>query len=136
MVINLERVKFYSNIDMSSGYNFNLAIDIIKKLSEKEYNINDILEFYNILKFFNKEILDYQTDEIQKLCNNSKKELNSIIGKFNKNINNSNIEEYLAQVEFDYVEDFFEMLDKYKIYNIINENTFKSILEKNLCIFI
>ena len=104
---------------MSSGYNFNLAIDIIKKLSEKEYNINDILEFYNILKFFNKEILDYQTDEIQKLCNNSKKELNSIIGKFNKNINNSNIEEYLAQVEFDYVEDFFEMLDKYKIYNII-----------------
>lgn len=135
-MINLERVKFYSNIDMSSGYNFNLAIDIIKKLSEKEYNINDILEFYNILKFFNKEILDYQTDEIQKLCNNSKKELNSIIGKFNKNINNSNIEEYLAQVEFDYVEDFFEMLDKYKIYNIINENTFKSILEKNLCIFI
>ena len=84
MVINLERVKFYSNIDMSSGYNFNLAIDIIKKLSEKEYNINDILEFYNILKFFNKEILDYQTDEIQKLCNNSKKELNSIIRKNKK----------------------------------------------------
>lgn len=130
MVINLKRVKFYSNVDMSIGYNFNLALDIIKKLSEKEYNINDILEFYNILKFFNKEILDYQTDEIQKLCNDSRKKLNLIIGKFNNNINNSNIEEYLDQVEFDYVEDFFEMLDKYKICNIINENTFKCILEK------
>lgn len=127
----MKRVKFHSNVYMSNGYNFNLALDIIKNLSEKEYNINDILEFYNILKFFNKGFLDNQKDEIQKLCNDSKNKLYSIIGKFNKNINNSNIEEYLNQVESNYVEDFFEMLNTYEIYKIINENKFKCILEKN-----
>ena len=85
----MKRVKFHSNVYMSNGYNFNLALDIIKNLSEKEYNINDILEFYNILKFFNKGFLDNQKDEIQKFCNDSKNKLYSIIGKFNKNINNS-----------------------------------------------
>lgn len=127
----MKRVKFHSNVYMSNGYNFNLALDIIKNLSEKEYNINDILEFYNILKFFNKGFLDNQKDEIQKFCNDSKNKLYSIIGKFNKNINNSNIEEYLNQVESNYVEDFFEMLNTYEIYKIINENKFKCILEKN-----
>lgn len=130
MVINLERVKFYSNTDMTSGYNFSLAIDFIKKITNKEYSINDILEFYNILKFFNKEILDFQTDEIRTLCINSEKKLNSIIGKFSSNIDNSNIEKYLSEVEINYVEDFFEILDKYKVYNVIDDAVFKCILEK------
>lgn len=92
------------------------------------------MEFYNILKFFNKEILDFQTDEIRTLCINSEKKLNSIIGKFSSNIDNSNIEKYLSEVEINYVEDFFEILDKYKVYNVIDDDVFKCILEKNIII--
>ncbi len=53
----MNRVKFYSNIDMSSSYNFNKALDVIKNLQETNdnYSINDMLEMFNILKFYNKE---------------------------------------------------------------------------------
>ena len=37
------RIKFYSNTDMTIGYNFNKALDIIKNIKDEEYDINDIL---------------------------------------------------------------------------------------------
>lgn len=53
----MDRVKFYSIGDMSTSYNFYKAVEIIKILHDKDYNnINDIIEFYNIVKFFNKSI--------------------------------------------------------------------------------
>lgn len=127
----MDRVKFYSIEDMSSGYNFNKAIEIIKTLYPKDYDINDIIEFYNIIKIFNKSIIDSLEKEIKELCINSQPKLNSIIGKFCKCINNSNIINYLSDVDVNYIEDFFEILDKYKVYKNINDKTFKDILEKN-----
>lgn len=127
----MDRVKFYSIEDMSSGYNFNKAIEVIKTLYPKDYDINDIIEFYNIIKIFNKSIINSLEKEIKELCINSQSKLNSIIGKFCKCINNSNIINYLFDVDFNYIEDFFEILDKYKVYKNINDKTFKDILEKN-----
>ena len=53
-MIIIERVKFYSIEDMSIDDNFNLAIKFIKNLdsNKKDYEINDILEMFNILKLF------------------------------------------------------------------------------------
>lgn len=127
----MDRVKFYSIEDMANGYNFNKAIEIIKTLYHKDYDINDIIEFYNIIKFFNKSIIDSLEKEIKELCIKSQPKLNSIIGKFCKCINNSNIINYLSDVDFNYIEDFFEILDKYKVYKNINDKTFKDILDEN-----
>ena len=101
------RIKFYSNTDMTIGYNFNKALDIIKNIKDEEYDINDILEFYNILKIFNEEYLKYVKDESKQLCSGSIRKINSIIGKFCFNINEKNIEDYLGKVDFNYLEDFF-----------------------------
>lgn len=71
----MNRVKFYSNIDMSSSYNFNKALDVIKNLQETNdnYSINDMLEMFNILKFYNKEWLKYVEEEKRELCKKVKK---------------------------------------------------------------
>ena len=46
--------QFNSKVDMSLYSNFSMDFEKIENL------INDILEYYNILKFFNKEFLKYQ----------------------------------------------------------------------------
>lgn len=122
----MDRVKFYSIEDMSSGYNFNKAVERIKTFQDKDYNINDVIEFYNIIKFSN--LLE---KEIKDLWVKLQPKLKSIIGNFFKKINSSNIINYLSDVDFDYTEDFFEILCKYKVYKNIDDKTFKDILNEN-----
>ena len=126
----MDRVKFYSNIDMSSGYNFNKALDVIKNLQEikDDYNINEILEMFNILKFYNKEWLKC-VEEKRELCKKSEKVINKIIGKYCESINENNVLELLSDVDFNYIDDFFEFIDKYKIFNRISATIFKKILK-------
>ena len=122
----MDRVKFYSIGDMSTSYNFYKAVEIIKILHDKDYNnINDIIEFYNIVKFFNKSIISSLEKETKELCVNSKPKLDSIIGNFCKNINNLNVINYLSDVDFIYIE------NKYKVYQNIDDKTFEKILNEN-----
>lgn len=129
----MNRVKFYSNGDLLSGYNFNKAIEFVKKLEDddKYYNINDIIELYNILKFFNESTLDTLTKEVKDICINSKPKLNKTIKNFCDDINDSNLKKYLNEVDLNYIEDFFEILNKYKIYKKISNNAFEDVLNEN-----
>ena len=126
----MDRVKFYSNSDMTTAYNFNKAIEVSKSITDKDYTINEILEFYNILKIFNPEYLKYQNEDIRDNCIKTSKQINKMIGKFCYNIDENNIEEYLNDVEFNYVEDFFEIIDKYKIYERISKEKISDLLDK------
>ncbi len=126
----VDRVKFYSNSDMTTAYNFNKAIEVTKSITDKDYTINEILEFYNILKIFNPEYLKYQNEDIRNNCIKSSKQINKIIGKFCSSIDENNIEEHLNNVELNYVEDFFEIIDKYKIYERISEEKISELLDK------
>ena len=104
----MERVKFYSNNDMTTAYNFNKAVDISKTITDKDYEINDILDLYNILKLFNPEYLKNVQEDVKDICNESSKKINRIIGKFCSKLNNDNIEKCLNDVERNYIDDFFE----------------------------
>lgn len=129
-MIIINRVKFYSNTDMSCGYNFNMAVEFIKKLDAKktDYEINDILEMFNILKFFQEDILKQIEKETSDLCRNSEKTIYKIIGKFCNTIRNDNIESIILGVDNNYIEDFFELMNKYKIYEKISNAVFVKIL--------
>lgn len=123
-----DRIKFYSNADMSSYSNFNMALEKIENLQNKENSINDILEYYNILKFFNKEFLKYQDENVVKKCLSHEKELKSFIGTFCSNITNENILNLLHNTDINYVDDFFEIIEKYNIYKKINDDIIEQIL--------
>lgn len=124
----MSRIKYYSNYDMTSGYNLNCSIEKIGNITENITDINDILEYFNILKFFNEELINILDNNIIDKCNSAKKKINSIIGKFCKNITESNIEDYLTKIERLYIEDFFEIFDKYKIYTRIGNEMIDNIL--------
>lgn len=125
----MDRVKFYSNGNMSSGHNFSRALDIMKELdvNKNNYSINDTIEMHNILKFLNDELLSQLKKEDYDLCNNSKKTLHTIMGKFCGEINESNIKLFLLEIERNYEDDFFELLGEYKVYKRISGNVFSDI---------
>lgn len=129
-MIIIERVKFYSIEDMSIDDNFNLAIKFIKNLdsNKKDYEINDILEMFNILKLFQNDILKQVEKETSDLCKNSKNLINKIIGKYCNKINNDNVNRILVEIDDIYIEDFFELIDKYKIYERISSDVFIKIV--------
>ena len=55
--------------------------------------------------------------------------INKIIGKYCESINENNVLELLSDVDFNYIDDFFEFIDKYKIFNRISATIFKKILK-------
>lgn len=70
----MERIKFYSINDMVSGENLIRIKGIVDNFDEnkKYYNINDIIELYNITKYVDTECyknykLNWSEDDISKI---------------------------------------------------------------------
>ena len=126
----MERIKYYSSNDFSFSEEFNRALSLIKNIKEKECNINDILEFYNVLKFLNNDIVKSHSNEIDKNWQDSKKIMQQLINKFCLKINKDNIMTILDEVELNYLDDFFEVFSKYKIYTRIDDDVFTKIINR------
>lgn len=126
----MERIKYYSSNDFSFSEEFNRALSLIKNIKEKECNINDILEFYNILKFLNNDIVKSHSNEIDKNWQDSKKIMQQLVNKFCLKINKDNIMTILDEVELNYIDDFFEVFSKYKIYTRIDDDVFTKIINR------
>lgn len=81
------RIKYYSNIDLSTGWN-------LKKIKEviESYEINDIIEFYNITQFIdNKIYLNNWDDTYVENLKNTNRKIKASIGKYCSKINNRKI---------------------------------------------
>ncbi|WP_214769741.1 hypothetical protein [Exiguobacterium sp. s133] len=128
----MKPIKFYSEHDMT----VNLYLDsIIQEINNNweysELDINSILTLQNIKKFLNvKSISDAISDQVFKNLNDYLKNINSSTGKFV----NSKIETFLdlrTQVEYIYAEDFYDIIEDYKIYNSIDEKEFILYMNNN-----
>lgn len=133
----MERIKFYSINDMVSGENLIRIKEIVDNFDEnkKYYNINDIIELYNITKYVDTECyknykLNWSEDDISKIKDAIKK-YKGIIARYIKSISNENITTKYMEIQddyYDYREDFFELLEKYKAYENISECIFSELL--------
>lgn len=133
----MERIKFYSINDMISGENLIRIKEIIDNFDEnkKDYNINDIIELYNITKYVDTECyknykLNWSEDDISKIKDVIKK-YKGIIARYIKSISNENITTKYMEIQddyYDYREDFFELVEKYKAYKNISECIFSELL--------
>ena len=71
----MNRVKFYSITDLGSGHQLKKAEKVINNFDKnKEYKIEDILEFYNITKYIDRKMYFEQwnkeyIEEINKIIN-------------------------------------------------------------------
>lgn len=131
------RVKFYSALDYSSGFHLNKAKEIIDRFDSNkvDYDINEIIEFYNIIKFIDiKAYLTTWKQQDIEVIEKVSKEYKKIVSCYVKSIDDSNFVKLYNKVDRNYKDDFFELLEKYKIYKIISETIFDEILHnENVC---
>jgi thiol-disulfide isomerase/thioredoxin len=127
-----ERVIFYPPPDLAFGSGLVMAAKKVNNYDEtKIKNIDDILELHNIKKYFDTGIkMPNWTEEEYAQYKNTVKCFPIIIGKFLSPINDENFIKILSKNKKShyYIDDFLEIIVKYKTYENISEKTFKQIL--------
>jgi len=126
----MERVKYFSNTDMSTGYNLRNSEKILNDFDiSKQYNINEMLEFYNIIllikknKVYLKKWNKMENINYQNIC----KDMESYIAKEIKNITDYNFNSLYKKTYFEYREDIFAVINMYKIYEELKFETLKKL---------
>ena len=113
------RIKYYSSSDLSSGYHLQQVEPILlqEEKAFTDYDINDVIELYNIGLFFENNIYLKSWDDEKKRIYIARVNRNKgIIGRMISLINESNVEDYYAKIETVYLTDFWEVFSKYKVY--------------------
>lgn len=127
----MDRVKFYSIDDMSVVPNLEKSFSVLKDLdvSYSNYGINDVIEFFNIIKFVKSGLYLKSWSETEKETNVSKsKQLPGIICRYFNEKVIKNFTTSFEQVEFEYKRDFWEILTQYNFYLSIKKEEFETLL--------
>ena len=128
------RIKYYSSSDLSSGYHLQQAEPILlqEEKAFTDYDINDVIELYNIGLFFENNIyLKSWDDEKKKIYIARVNKNKGIIGRMISLINESNVEDYYEKIETVYLTDFWEVFSKYKVYERISCGVISSLIQNH-----
>lgn len=128
------RIKFYSVHDLSFASNMKRVESFFEKWEQNTCSpdINTILELYNIKQYFSTgRVLstwsNEQLDEYQKKVSL----IPGIIGRFCNSVLDEEWNCMFKSTEINYVDDFWTVIDNYKVYLKISANTIGSILDSN-----
>lgn len=123
-------VKYYSSNDLSLGVYFQKSIGILEEVDENEEctDINKIIELYNIYQIISspgisKESSRKYLDKAQSLL--------KLVGRFFSNIDDGRVLEYYPNIWVNYLDDFWFLVDKFKVYMKISESTFNCLLNNS-----
>jgi len=127
-------VKFYSVSDGSSGYQLEQLKKIVDDFDPAriDYNINEIIELYNISLYIKADMYlpSWDKAEITKI-----KETMPLLAKniaiFMKSITNTNFSSTYDELDIEYVGDFWAAFCNFKLYQLISPEVVKLILSKN-----
>lgn len=127
----MDTIRFYSEFDMACGYEIGNIIERINtNAHDKEWDCNEVINFYNALKYISIErfanYIEEQTRiDIKMYERIIKNKIGIFIGK-----NKINFINFYDEIDFTLAEDFLEIIEKYGIYNEISENDFKDFMDK------
>lgn len=125
------RVKYYSTNDLSAGFYLKRIEDIICNfvVEKKRVDINEIIELYNIQQFFHNGIYSIHWTK-QQLNDYSEivSDFSKVIGEFFTRINTDTIESLFDTIYYDYRNDFWKLIEKYKVYDKISVEQFRKII--------
>ncbi len=124
------RVNFFSKEDMSAGFNLSLAESILRSYDSNNYfELNDIIELYQIKKYIDNDLFLLSWTEEDKLLFKEKvKNIWSTISFFFLKINNDNFFEMFDSVEVGYQPAFWELIEKLKIFKKLTKERFCELL--------
>ena len=127
-------IKYYGKNDMSIGWELENSEEKLQGFSSesKVENVNEAVELFNIAQLLDTGVYLGKWDEdtyngykaktplLMKLC-----------AKFFAEINNDNFLEIEESVCIAYLEDFWMLIEKFKVYEKIDKDTFKRFLEES-----
>lgn len=132
MKLEYDGVRFYSRYDGSVCWQLKKAEPIlIAFCKDKEYDsINEIIELYNIQELIDCGIsLSEWSDETYNGFMQKAEEITSVIAKFFSLIHDDNFIEYIQNVAIGYLDDFWTLFERFKVYERISAETFTKYLE-------
>ena len=124
-------VKFYSENDWSTGGALKKAESIIIRFNVDNQitDINILLELFNVQKLFEcgRQLSKWSSDEYT-LYKNKAKSITGILGKFYAKIDDSTFIDNYKNVAYEYIDDFWELFEKYKCYKKVSSDIFSEFL--------
>ncbi|GGA40578.1 hypothetical protein [Paenibacillus physcomitrellae] len=128
----MERVKYYSPNDLTCGRNLKnseILINEYESGNKEAYDINDIIELYNIKKYFDNKLylMEWTLEDIKRFEKNISVFF-GIIARYIKVITDDKISEIYDDIIFYYKDDFWELIDRFKVYEDISEQIIQELL--------
>ena len=127
----MDTIRFYSEFDMACGYEIGNIIEKINTNAlEEELDCNEVINFYNALKYISIErfanyIQEQTSIDIKIYERKIKQKIGMFIGK-----NKINFINVYDEIDYTLAEDFIEIIEKYHIYNEISQSDFKALMNK------
>lgn len=125
-------VKFFSTVDLSSGYYLKRAEPIIDSFStDKIYdNVNEVIELYNIKQFFDHDIrlMEWDQNIYDVFCQKVSGFMPSI-GKFFSKLNCDNFEQTLSEVDIFYKNDFLHLVELFNVHKRLSSKLIQQLLK-------
>lgn len=129
-----EKVCFYSNSDMSIGYNLEIAEKCIDRFEHGDIptDLNGIIELYHIKQLFDNDcrLIKWSDLEFNRLKDITVG-FNAIIVNHFNSIKPSDIVELYSELDWDYHQSFWEIIDCFKLYKLISPTSIKDIALSN-----
>lgn len=131
-----KRIKHFSNGDLSVGFfleRFALIVDAIDpKTPLLISDINDALEYVNIIKFIENKLFDRRwTNEYIKDIESKKAIIYKALNVYFRNLKSTNVFMNLSKIKYDYVDDLLAQVEKYKLADTVKPADFEKALLKS-----
>ena len=123
----LLRAKYFGKSDMSIGFNLQRAEEVITSFdpSSAKEDINDILEYYNIIQFFDNKLYLLRWDEATiSAYTATVKQLKGAVGRFLHSVQGDDLIGLYEKTDGRLKEDFISVLAKYKVTDRITDEQF------------
>lgn len=125
-------VKFYGRNDLSVGWQLEKAEPIIEAFSveKKVGTINEILELFNTQELLEVGVkLPKWSDEAYVRFKEKAKMITGVAAKYFAQISDDNFIAIIQDVTIGYMDDFWTLFDKFKVYNHISPEIFLEYLQ-------
>lgn len=129
---NRHRIKFYSPEDMSGGYHLRKAEKILDDFkTSTDFSLLDLIEFFNIKLYFDNNLFLTTWDDTIK--NNYLNKVQIVYNQLKTRIlkiSDETLEKELLSLDYNYFDNFWNLLNNLNSLKEISESVFSGILEK------
>ncbi len=130
-----EEIRFYSSDDKDTVWQVEKSEPLILGFStrKKPESINEVIELYNVQKLFETRVISSKwTSEKYERLRSITKQFDRTIGEYSSHIRDENFIECVQEVAVNYLDNFWDMFEHYKVYEHISQEIFADYLKAPL----